>query len=154
MIFSQIFSKFFPLLLYGSLRYHCSVLCTRGGAYGLAFGPETIVPGRRVAISCLGATFDRVIVPEALRNLFPSQLQVIVWKTSANEAITIENMDFEQMEAAVACKASSESTNLLGDSQEEFNILRAQYLSAINDAEREGVLQLMKNYFLKLFYKI
>ena len=53
-------------------------------------------------------------------------------------------MNFEQMEAAVAYKASSESTYLLGDSQEEFNILRAQYLIAINDAEREGVLQLMK----------
>ena len=70
----------------------------------LLFGPETIVPGRRVAISCLGATFDSVEVPEALRTLFPSQLQVIVWKSSANEAITIENMDFEQMEAAVAYK--------------------------------------------------
>ena len=110
----------------------------------LLFGPETIVPGRRVAISCLGATFDRVKVLEALRTLFPSQLQVIVWKSTANEAITIESMNFEQMEAAVAYKAASESTNLLGDSQEEFNILRAQYLSAINDAEREGVLQNMK----------
>ena len=109
----------------------------------LLFRPETIVPGRRVLFfvwvqPLTGSKHWRLL------NLFPSQLQVIVWKTSANEAITLENMDFEQMEAAVAYKASSESTNLLGDSQEEFNILRAQYLSAINDAEREGVLQLMK----------
>ena len=50
------------------------------------------------------------------------------------------------MEAAVAYiyKAASASTNLRGDSQEEFNNLRAQYLSAVNDSEREGVLQLMQ----------
>ena len=78
-----------------------------------------------------------------LKLLFLAE-EFLVWKTSANEAITIENMDFEQMEAAVAYKAASESTYLLGDSQEEFNILRAQYLSAINDAERVGVLQIMK----------
>ena len=42
------------------------------------------------------------------------------------------------MEAAAAYKAASESTNLLGDSQEEYNNLRAQYSSG-------GVLQIMKN---------
>ena len=31
----------------------------------LLFGPESIVPGR-VALSCLGSTFDRVKVVEAL----------------------------------------------------------------------------------------
>ena len=44
----------------------------------LLFGPESIVLGRKVAISCLGPTFDRLKVLEALRTLFPSQLQVIV----------------------------------------------------------------------------
>ena len=74
----------------------------------LLFRPESIVPGRRVAISCLGPNFDRVKVLEALRTLFPSQLQVIVWKTASNEAITVENMSFEEMETAVSYKASSE----------------------------------------------
>ena len=55
----------------------------------LLFGPETIVPGRRVAISCLGATFDRVKVLEALRTLFPSQLQVIMWKSTAMKLLPL-----------------------------------------------------------------
>ena len=59
----------------------------------LLFGPE-YVPRRRVAISCLGPNFDRVKVLEALRTLFPSHLQVIVWKSTTNEALTIDNMGF------------------------------------------------------------
>ena len=58
----------------------------------LLFGPECIVPGRRVAISCLAPNFDRVKVLEALKTLFPSQLQVVVWKTASNEAITLESI--------------------------------------------------------------
>ena len=51
------------------------------------------------------------------------------------------------METAIAYKASSQSTNLLGDSQEdqEYNNLKAQYSSANDDSERMGILQVMKN---------
>ena len=101
----------------------------------LLFGPESIVPGRRVAISCLGQTFDRVKVLEALWTLFPSQLQVIVWKTASHEAIPVENMSFEEMETAISYKAASESTTLLGDSQEVYNNLKAQYSSANDHSE-------------------
>ena len=54
-------------------------------------------------------------------------------------------MDFEEMEMATAYKAAGEATNLLGDSQEEYNILKVQYSSAESDSERTGVLQQMKN---------
>ena len=43
----------------------------------LLFGPEAIVPGRRCAITSLGATFDRAQVLEDLKTLFPSHLQII-----------------------------------------------------------------------------
>ena len=105
-----------------------------------------------MAFSCLGPNFDRVKVLEALRTLFPSHSQVIVWKSATNEALTMGNMTFDEMEIAVAYKASSESSNLLGDSQEEYNNLKAQYSSALNDLERVGVLQLMKNMFFTQCY--
>ena len=49
------------------------------------------------------------------------------------------------MEAAIAFKARGEACNLLGDSQEEFEILKVQFSSALNESERVGVLQQMKN---------
>ena len=48
------------------------------------------------------------------------------------------------MEAAIAFKARGEACNLLGDSQEEFDILKLQFSSALNESERVGVLQQMK----------
>ena len=81
---------------------------------------------------------------EALRTLFPSQLQFFMWKTATNEALTVESMNVEDMEIAIANKAATKSTNLLGDSQKEYSILKAQYSSAIKDSERMGVLQQMK----------
>ena len=53
---------------------------------------------------------------EALKTLFPSHIQVIVWKSAHNDPISIESYTFEGMEAAIAF-------NLLGDSQEEFETL-------------------------------
>ena len=49
------------------------------------------------------------------------------------------------MEAAIAFKARGEACNLLGDSQEEFEILKVQFSSALNESERAGVLQQMNN---------
>jgi len=111
----------------------------------LLFGPETIVPGRRCAISSMGGSFDRVQALEALKAMFPSNLQVIVWKSDTNEPISLESMNFDEMELAVAFRARSEACNILGDSQLEYNNLKAQYLSAINESERVGVLLVMKN---------
>ena len=71
----------------------------------LLFGPEAIVPGRRCAITSLGATFDRPKVLEALKTLFPSHLQIIVWKSAENNPISIESCSLEEMEAAIAFKA-------------------------------------------------
>ena len=71
----------------------------------LVFGPETVVPGRRCAISSMGANFDRVQVLEALKAMFPSNLQVIVWKTATNELVSLQSMTFEEMEQAAAFKA-------------------------------------------------
>ena len=105
-----------------------------------------------MAFSCLGPNFDRFKVLGALRTLFPSHLQVIVWKSATNEALTMDNMTFDEMEAVVAYKASSENSNLLGDSQEEYCNLKAKYFSALNDLERVGVLQLMKNMFFTQCY--
>ena len=110
----------------------------------LLFGPEAIVPGRRCAITSLGATFDRPKVLEALKTLFPSHLQIIVWKSAENNPISIESCSLEEMEAAIAFKARGEACNLLGDSQEEFDILKLQFSSALNESERVGVLQQMK----------
>ena len=90
----------------------------------LLFGPEAIVPGRRWAITSLGALFDR----EALKTLFPSHLQ-IVWKSAQNDPISVESCTLEEMEAAIAFKARGEACNLLGDSQEEFEILKVQFSS-------------------------
>ena len=67
----------------------------------LLFGPETVVPGRRCAISFMGGNFDRVQALEALKAIFPSNLQVIVWKSATNEPISLESMFFEEMELAV-----------------------------------------------------
>ena len=111
----------------------------------LLFGPETIVPGRRCAISSLGGNFDRVQALAALKAIFPSNLQVIVWKSAANEPISLESMTFEEMEMAVAFRAKGEACNIVGDSQLEYNNLKAQYTSAINESERVGVLLEMKN---------
>jgi len=69
----------------------------------------------------------------------------LLWKTASNEAITVENMSFEEMETAISYKATSESTTLLGDSQEVYNNLKAQYSSANDHSESMGVLQVMKN---------
>ena len=62
----------------------------------LLFGPETIVPGRRCAISSMGGTFDRVQALEALKAMFPSNLQVIVWKSDTNEPISLDSMTFDE----------------------------------------------------------
>ena len=82
---------------------------------------------------------------EALKAIFPSNLQVIVWKSATNEPISLESMSFEEMELAVAFKAKGEACNIVGDSQLEYNNLKAQYNSAINESERVGVLLAMKN---------
>ena len=57
----------------------------------------------------------------------------------------MESMSFEEMELAVAFKAKGEACNIVGDSQLEYNNLKAQYNSAINESERVGVLLAMKN---------
>ena len=41
-------------------------------------GPETIVPGKRGAISSMRGTFDRVQALEALKAIFPSNLQFLL----------------------------------------------------------------------------
>ena len=111
----------------------------------LLFGPETVVPGRRCAISSMGANFDRTQVLEALKTMFPSHLQVIIWKSASNEPVSLDSMSFEEMEQAVAFKARGEACTIVGDSLLEYNNLKAQYSSAINESERIGVLNLMKN---------
>ena len=87
----------------------------------LLFGPETIDPGRRCAISSMGGSFDRVQALEALKAMFPSNLQVIVWKSDTNEPISPDSMTFDEMELAVAFRARSEACNIRGDSQLEYN---------------------------------
>ena len=42
-------------------------------------------------------------------------------------------------------KARGEACTIVGDSQLEYNNLKAQYTSAINESERIGVLGIMKN---------
>ena len=68
-----------------------------------------------------------------------------MWKSTSNEPISLESMTFEEMETAVAFKARGEACNIAGESQLEYDNLKAQYLSAINESERVGVLQAMKN---------
>jgi len=92
-----------------------------------------------------GGNFDRVQALEALRTLFPSNLQIIVWESTSNEPISLESITFEEMETTVAFKARGEACNIAGESQLEYDNLKAQYLSAINESERVGVLQAMKN---------
>ena len=60
----------------------------------LLFGPETVVPGRRCAISSMGANFDRTQVLEALKTMFPSHLQVIIWKSASNEPVSLDSYVF------------------------------------------------------------
>jgi len=45
------------------------------------------------------------------------------------------------MYVCITFKARGEAWNLLGDSQEEFDILKVQFSSALNESERVGVLQ-------------
>ena len=79
----------------------------------LLFGPETIVPGRRCAISSLGGNFDRVQALEALRTLFPSNLQVIVWKTTSNEPISLESITFRKWRLQWLSKQGGRPVTLL-----------------------------------------
>ena len=72
--------------------------------------------GKRVNISSLGPNHDRVNVAEALKSLFPSMVQIIVWKNAKNEPISIENLLFPEIEAAIEFRARGESSNDLGDS--------------------------------------
>ena len=65
----------------------------------LFFGPETVIPWRRCAISSMGGSFDRVQALEALKAIFPSYLQVIVWKSATNQPISLESMSFEEFSA-------------------------------------------------------
>ena len=65
------------------------------------------------------------------------QNQLIVWKTAASEPLTLDVMNFEEIEAAIQFKAPNESSTILGDSLGEYNNLKAQYLSAINDQEQD-----------------
>ena len=104
------------------------------------FGSNLIVQGKRILVSALGANFDRVDVLQALRELILDQNQLIVWKTAASEPLTLDVMNFEEIEAAIQFKAPNESSTILGDSLGEYNNLKAQYLSAINDQEQDGVL--------------
>ena len=78
---------------------------------------------------------------------------MIVWKSATNEPISLESMTFEEMEQAVAFKARNKSCNLLEDSQLEYNNLKAQYSSAINESERIGVLLAMKNLLHSAFFQ-
>ena len=73
----------------------------------------------------MGGNFDRVQALEALKAIFPSNLQVIVWKSATNQPISWESMSFEEMELAVAFKAKGEACNIVGDSQLEYNNLKA-----------------------------
>ena len=72
------------------------------------------------------ANFDRVQVLEALKAMFPSNLQVIVWKTATHEPVSLESITFEEMEQAVAFKATGEACTIVADSQLEYNNLKAQ----------------------------
>ena len=111
----------------------------------LLFGPECIVAGKIVTISSLGPNYDRVNVAEALKSLFPSMVQIIVWKNAKNEPISIENLSFPEIEAAIEFRARGESSNVFGDSQQEYINLKAQFASA-GDVEfkKQGVLQMIK----------
>ena len=108
------------------------------------FGSNVVVHGKRVLISALGANFDRVDVLQALRELIVDQKQLIVWKSSTLEPLSLDMMTFEEIEAATQFKATNESSSILGDSILEYNNLKAQYLSATNDQEQAGVLNLIK----------
>ena len=108
------------------------------------FGSNVVVHGKRVLISALGANFDRVDVLQALKELIVDQKQLIVWKSSTLEPLSLDLMTFEEIEAATQFKATNESSSLLGDSILEYNNLKAQYLSATNDQEQAGVLILIK----------
>ena len=108
------------------------------------FGSNFIVQGKRILVSALGANFDRVDVLQALRELILDQNQLIVRKTAASEPLTLDVMNFEEIEAAIQFKAPNESSTILGDSLGEYNNLKAQYLSAINDQEQDGVLSAIK----------
>ena len=68
------------------------------------------------------------------------QNQLIVWKTAASEPLTLDVMNFEEIEAAI----QYESSTILGDSLGEYNNLKAQYLTAINAQEQDGVLSAIK----------
>ena len=108
------------------------------------FGSNLIVQGKRILVSALGANFDRIDVLQALKELILDQNQLIVWKTAASEPLTLDVMNFEEIEAAIQFKAPNESSTILGDSLGEYNNLKAQYLSAINDQEQDGVLSALK----------
>ena len=86
------------------------------------FFSEITVPGRRCHIFTWG-NFDRAQALEALKALFPSNRQVIVWKSATNEPISLDSLTFEEMETAVAFKAREEACNIAGDSQLESNNL-------------------------------
>ena len=88
----------------------------------LLFGPGTIDPGRRCAISS-----------QAICKLLCGNAR--------KEPISIENLSFPEIEAAIEFKARGESSNAFWDSQQEHINLKAQYDSA-GEVEKQEVLQL------------
>ena len=109
------------------------------------FGSNIVVQGKRILISALGANFDRVDVLQTLRELITDQNQLVVWKSSTLEPLSLDIMTFEEIEIATQFKATNEASTILGDSLIEYNNLKAQYLSANNDQEQAGVLSAIKS---------
>ena len=126
-----------------STDYAATISAMETRPMALLFGPECIVAGKRVTISSMGPNYDRVNLAEAMRSLFPSMVQIIVWKNAQNEPISIENLTFPEIEAAIQFRARGEASNVFGDQQEEYNNLKAQFDSA-DEVEKQGVLQAIK----------
>ena len=102
------------------------------------FGSHIVVQGKRIFISALGVNFDRVDVLQALRELITYQNQLVVWKSSTLEPLSLDMMTFEEIEVATQFKATNESSTVLGGSLSEYNNLKAQYLSANNALQGFG----------------
>ena len=83
--------------------------------------PLFVVQGKRILISALGANFDRVDVLQALRELIRDQNQLVIWKSSTLEPLSLEMMTFEEIEVAPQFKATTGSSTMLGDSIGEYN---------------------------------
>ena len=123
----------------------CSFLSFGRDPLAPPYGSDFVVLGKRVLMSSFNAPFGSKVVFNSLKEIFPAQAQMVLMPSNNGNPLSLESMSFSQIVEAVDLQIRSETYGFLPlEKKLEFDNLKAQYESAINEAEKAGCLDLIK----------